>query len=117
MALLAVAAGLALAAFPSPMISLLTGSPLDTRPGLIVGRLAGVALVTLGLVCWLARDDQQSRGTASLIAAVLFYNVAAATLLAYARLGLGLSGMGLWPAVALHAILALWCIASLRVPR
>jgi hypothetical protein len=101
-ALLEAAAGFALAASPSVLVSLLIGAPLGTSPGLVVGRLAGFALLTLGLVCWLARNDQQRRVTAGLVAAMLFYNVAAATLLAYARLGLGLSGLGLWPAVALH---------------
>jgi hypothetical protein len=113
-ALLEAAAGFALAASPSLVIPLLIGSPLDTRSGSVVGRLAGVALLTLGLVCWLARNDQQSRVTAGPVAAMLFYNVAVATLLAYARLGLDLSGIGLWPTVALHTALALWCIACLR---
>ena len=113
-ALLEAAAGFALAASPSLLIPLLIGSPLDTRSGLVVGRLAGVALLTLGLVCWLARNDQQSRVTAGPVAAMLFYNVAVAALLAYARLGLDLSGIGLWPTVALHAALALWCIARIR---
>jgi hypothetical protein len=67
------------------------------------------------LVCWLARNDQQNRVTAGPVAPMLFYNVAVATLLAYARLGLGLSGIGLWPTVALHAGLALWCVACLRI--
>jgi hypothetical protein len=113
-ALLEAATGFALAASPSLPVSLLIGSPLDTRSGSLVGRLAGVALLTLGLVCWLARNDQQSSVTAGPVAAMLFYNVAVATLLAYARMGLGLSGIGLWPTVALHAALALWCIACLR---
>jgi hypothetical protein len=116
-ALFEAATGFALAVSPSLLVSLLIGSPLDTRPGSAVGRLAGVALLTVGLVCWLARNDQQSRVTAGLVAAMLFYNVAAATLLAYARIGLGLSGMGLWPAVALHTALALWCIACLRTSK
>ena len=113
-ALLEAAAGFALAASPSLPISLLLGSPLDRHSGSVVGRLAGVALLTLGLVCWLARNDQQNRVTAGPVAAMLFYNVVVATLLAYARLGLGLSGIGLWPTVALHAGLALWCIGCLR---
>jgi hypothetical protein len=113
-ALLEAATGFALAASPSLLISLLIGSPLDTRSGSLVGRLAGVALLTLGLVCWLARNDQKSSVTAGPVAAMLFYNVAVATLLAYARLDLGLSGIGLWPTVVLHAALALWCIACLR---
>ena len=113
-ALLEAATGLSLAASPSLLSSLLIGSPLDTRSGSVVARLAGIALLTLGLVCWLARNDQQSRVTAGPVAAMLFYNVAAATLLAYARLGLRLSGIGLWPTVVLHAALALWCITCLR---
>jgi len=110
-ALLEAPAGFALTASPSLLISLLLGSPLDMRSGSVVGRLAGVALLTLGLLCWLARNDQQSSVTAGPVAALLFYNVAVATLLVYTRLGLGLSGIGLWPTVALHAALALWCIA------
>jgi hypothetical protein len=113
-ALLEATTGFALAVSPSRLVSLLLGSPLDTRPGSVVVRLAGTALLTLGLVCWLARNDQQSRVTVGPVAAMLFYNIAAAILLAYARLGLGLSGIGLWPAVVLHAALALWCIACLR---
>jgi hypothetical protein len=88
-ALLEVATGFALAAFPSPLVSLLIGSPLDTRAGRVVARLAGFALLTLGLACWQARNDQQSRVTAGLVSAMLFYNVAAATLLVYSRPGLG----------------------------
>lgn len=116
-ALLEAATGFALATFPSPLVSVLIGSPLDTRSGSIVGRLAGAALLTLGLVCWMARNDQQDRATARLIGAMLFYNLAATTLLLYARLGLGLSGIGLWPAVIVHAVLALWNIACLRSRR
>ena len=113
-AVLEAATGFALVASPSLVVSLLLGSPLDPRPGSVIGRLAGVALLTLGLVCWLARNGQQSRVAAEPIAAMLFYNVAAAALLAYARLGLGLSGLGLWPAVALHVAMALGCMGCLR---
>jgi hypothetical protein len=88
-ALLEAAGGLAVAVSPSLLIPLLIGSPLDTRSGSVVGRLAGVAVLTLGLVCWLARNDQQSRVTAGPVAAMLFYNVAVATLLAYCPPGLG----------------------------
>jgi hypothetical protein len=50
-----------------------------------------------------------------LIRALLLYNTAAVTLFALGGISLGLGGVGLWPAVALHAALAGWCIASLRV--
>lgn len=113
-AVLEAATGLALAAAPSPLVSLLIGSPLTTPSASVIARLAGVALLTLGSVCWLARNDQPSRAKAGPVAAMLFYNLAAVTLLTYARVGFGLSGIGLWPAVAAHAMLALWCIACLR---
>ena len=112
-ALFEAATGIGLAAAPSLLVSLVIGSALDTRPGLVVARLAGVA-ITLGLVCWLARNDQKSRVTTGPVPAMLFFNVAAAAVLAYAGLGLGPLGVCLWPTVALHSALALWCIACLR---
>ena len=114
-ALVEVAAGFVLAAAPSLLISLLVGSPLDTPSESVVGRLAGIALMTMGLFCWLSRNNpQQGRSPAPPVVAMLFYNAGAVTLLVYAHLGLGLSGIALWPAVAAHAALALWCIACLR---
>ena len=114
-ALVEVAAGFILAAAPSLLISLLLGSPLDTPSGSVVGRLAGIALMTMGLFCWLSRNNQQQgRSPAAPVVAMLFYNAGAVALLVYACLGLGLSGIALWPAVAAHAALALWCIACLR---
>jgi hypothetical protein len=49
-----------------------------------------------------------------LIAAMLLYNVATAAALAFAGIGLRLHGIALWPAVVLHAAMAVWCVACLR---
>ena len=43
---------------------------------------------------------------------MLIYDVAAAALLAYAGLALSLVGIALWPAVVLHAALAVWCVVA-----
>ncbi len=109
------ATGMALMALPSWVASILLGESLDTPAALVVARMTGAALLALGVACWLARNDGKSRAAMGLLSAMLFYNVAAVTVLAYAGIGAGLTGIGLWPAVLLHAALAAWCVACLRM--
>jgi hypothetical protein len=111
-----VGAGAALFAVPVPFVAILIGGTLDTPGALAVARLAGAALLTIGLICWLASRDPASRAASGVVAALAFYNVAAVGILLYAKLGLGLSGPGIWPAIALHAALAAWCLACVRRP-
>ena len=106
------ATGLALLVAPSVPASVLLGSRLETTVGSTIARVAGAGLLALGIACWLGRDD--AAGARTLVAAMLFYNTAAAAVLIHAGLGLRLSAVGLWPAVVLHLALAIWCIACLR---
>jgi hypothetical protein len=108
------ATGLALAGVPLLVISLLLGGSLDSPAALVLARMTGAALVSLGVACWLARNDAGSRAARGLVGALLLYNAAAVAVLAYAGAGLRLYGIGLWPTVILHAALAGWCIACLR---
>jgi hypothetical protein len=112
-ALLEAVTGVALMVSPALPVSLLVGATLDA-PGLTMARVAGAALLALGLACWLARDDGQSRAARGLVGAMLLYNAAAAAVLVYAGLGLKLSATGLWGAVVLYGALALWCVVCLR---
>ena len=111
------ATGLALLGLPLLVVSLLLGGSLDTPAALIVARVTGAALLSLGVACWLARNDQQSRAATGLIAALLLYNTVIVAVLVYAGIGAGLSGLGLWPVVVLHVALAVWCVACLRTDR
>jgi hypothetical protein len=106
--------GVALALFPSLLISLLLGSPLDAPAGIVVARMAGSALLALGIACWLARNNSESRVAAGLILALLFYDAAVVVIFLCARLGSGLGGIALWPAVALHSGLAVWSVLCLK---
>ena len=106
--------GLTLLLSPPFVARLLLGVSLDAPAALIVGRIAGAALLSLGAACWLARDDGPSRARRGLVAAMLLYNCAAGAVLANAATGVRLVGVLMWPAVALHALLAVWGIACLR---
>ena len=114
MAILEVPAGIALLVMPPAAVSILLGVQLDTPAGLVVGRIAGAALVALGISCWAARQDQHNSAANGIVSAMLLYNITAVVVLAYAGLGWRLFGVGLWPAVVLHALMAVWCLACLR---
>ena len=112
-AIIEAATGLALLTLPSFVVRLLLGAEISGA-SIPLGRVAGAALVALGVACWLARDDTQSRATRGLVVAMLIYNTAATAVLAFAGIGLGLHGVALWPAVVFHAAMAVWCVACLR---
>lgn len=110
---LEMATGLALIASPSLLASVLFGSTLDTPVAMTIGRVAGASLLTLGAACWLARNDVGSRSAIGLIGAMLFYNIVAVVIFVYAGLGEGVVGVGFWPVVLVHMVLAIWCILGL----
>jgi hypothetical protein len=89
------ATGLALLIAPSLVGQLLLGEEL-TGIALPVARVAGIALIALGIACW----PGPSR------AGMLTYSAAVTLYLAYVGLSGGSSGMLLWPAVVLHAVLS-----------
>ena len=49
---------LVLAAAPSVLVELLLGAAPGTAAGVTVSRVAGVALLALGVACWLARQTR-----------------------------------------------------------
>jgi hypothetical protein len=112
-AVIELGAGCALLCFTSITVEFLVGAPLETPAALTVARVGGAGLLALGVACWLARGDPQSRAARGLVAAMLLYDVAAVAVLALAGIGFGLQGVGLWPAVVLHAVMTVWCIMYL----
>ncbi len=107
--------GLALLVRPSLPLTLLLGVSELPPEGLLVARLAGAALLALGVASWLARSAAENSARRGLLVGLLIYDAIAAVLLGYAGLILSLVGIALWPAVVLHALLAIWCGLCLLV--
>ena len=103
--------GVALLAVPGLVAMLLLGQELPPI-GMIVARVAGVALMGLGVSCWPGLGRHRTR--AAPYRGMLAYTVLVAGLLAYAGAVLHLAGLLLWPAVVLHVAIAL---ALLVLPR
>ena len=88
------ATGMALLIIPSLVGQLLFNAVL-TGIAIIVARVAGIALIGLGVACW--------PGTP--LAGILTYSAAVTLYLAYLGFAGGLGGILLWPVVVLHLIL------------
>ena len=107
------ATGLAMAVVPVRVVRLLLGAE-PSGAGLAMSRVAGIALLALGLACWPARDA--SAGQTSALRAMSTYNVLATLYLSALGVRGDWVGPLLWPAVVAHAVLSAWCFVVLLRP-
>jgi len=96
------ATGLALMVHPALVVRLLLGADVFGA-GLALGRVAGFALLALGLGCW--PSGEVPGGLALALRAMLTYSLLVTIYLIYLGIGGELVGSLLWPAVAIHAVL------------
>ena len=108
------ATSVALIGVPALVVPLLVEGEISNLV-LVVARVLGITLLALGLACW----PQRQRTGAGMAAfrGMLAYNGLIALFLAYVGAVLRLGGPLLWPSVALHAVVALLLIWSLRAVR
>lgn len=107
-----VGAGIAQLGVPSLAAEILLGEGLANPQSVVVARVAGFAVISLGVACWSGRNGER-RAQAGLVAAMLIYNLAVPVVLVHAWIGFALQGQAFWPACLLHTALAIWCIAGL----
>ena len=102
--LVEVGTGLALLIDPRFVVRLLVGAktPVEEIP---MGRLPAIAILALGLACW--PSGQNARAGSPAFRGMLVYNALIALFLAYLFVVGHLGGVLLWPAVVLHAVVAL----------
>ena len=89
------ATGVALLLVPSVVVHLLFGAE-PSGIAETLTRVAGIALIGLGVACWPGPP----------LLGMLTYSAGAALVLAYVGWAGGSGGVLLWPAVALHVVLA-----------
>ena len=97
------ATGVALLIVPEVVLQLLFGAEM-TGVAVTIARVAGIALIGLGIACWPGPPR----------IGMLTYSVLAALFLAYVGLAGGLTGVLLWPAVVVHAILTVLLTRAAR---
>jgi quinol-cytochrome oxidoreductase complex cytochrome b subunit len=112
-AVLEAGTGLGLLAAPSMVAQMLLGAALEAPAALTVARVAGAALLALGLACWLAASDAQSCAGRGVVSAMVIYNLGAAIVLGLAGIHGPSAGIALWPAVILHLAMTVWCVTNL----
>ena len=113
-AIIEIAAGIAFMAVPALVVTVLLGPGLDSPAVSAMSRLAGAALLSLGVCCWFGSRDAPSRAVVGIVIALLIYNIAAVVLIVSLRYYANMTGVGLVPAGAFHAVLAVWCMVRLR---
>ena len=112
-AIIEAATGLGLIVVPAMVVRLLLGGEISGA-SIPLGRVAGVALLALGVACWFASYEVQNRAARGVASAMMLYNVGVILILAAAGLQSRPVGIALWPAVILHAAMSVWCVANLR---
>jgi hypothetical protein len=92
--------GLVLLIYPSIVVRLLFAAEI-AGAGVVMSRIAGISLIALGIACWPARVAIWAP------CGMLTYSLLATLYLIYLGLGGQWVGKLLWPAVAVHVVLAI----------
>jgi hypothetical protein len=91
--------GLGLLIAPSKVVLLLLETELSGSLEIILAMIAGAAIFSLALTCWLSRADAAAPVA---IKTLLFYNFAVAAILLYGAVGLGFKSPALWLVIIFH---------------
>ena len=106
--------GLVLMVVPVLAVELLLGSKLSSD-ALPLCRVAGIAMLALGLASWPSRAATERRARA--FWGMLAYNALVGLYLAHLGAFRHVTGLLLWPAVALHLVVALLLLWTSRRAR
>ncbi len=105
-------AGLGLLVDPSGAASALFRSSLE-MPGVVIGRIGGGGLLSLGIACWFARKTPMAPASLGVSWGFLAYNIVACVTLAWAGVGLERDAVPAFGASVLHGALGAAVLGAL----
>jgi hypothetical protein len=97
--------GVLLLAWPAIVVRVLFGAEI-VGAGVIMSRLAGIALIGLGVACWPGNSAVQQ------LYGMLTYSTLAMVYLAYTGVRGEFAGILLWPALVAHALLSVLLVRA-----
>jgi hypothetical protein len=103
--------GIALIATPDIIVLFLLGKPTSGPEGKITAMLAGTAILSLAVICWILRE---ASGLEKLVKGLLFYNFSIMTIATYGVFWYGLTNPGLWFVILSHFVLFVWGAVTLK---
>lgn len=106
--------GIALITAPHLIMLFLLGKPPHGPEGKMTAMLAGTAILSLAVICWLLREI---RGLQQLVKGMLFYNGAVMAIVMVGVFWHGLSNPALWLVIFAHAVLFVWGVVTLKDKR
>jgi len=105
-------AGLGLLIDPAGGVLVLLGASMQGS-GVVIGRIAGGALLSLGIACWLARKTPTALASVGVACAYLVYNVVTCVTLAWTNVALEGGSLPALCASLLHGVLGAAMLGAL----
>ena len=102
--------GILLVFFPNFIIGLLFETPVTETSGIISSMIAGVAIISLTIICWLVQNKIDAIET---VKGMLFYNFAIIAVVIYLIGVYQISGLGVWLVIGFHTFQGIWSIIIL----
>jgi hypothetical protein len=106
--------GIALIAIPNIIVLFLLGKPTNGPEGKITAMIAGTAILSLAVICWLLRETPALR---KLVKGMLFYNCVIIAIAMYGMFWYGITNPGLWFVIFSHSVFFVWGAVTLIVKR
>ncbi len=106
--------GTALIVIPDRIILFLLAKPTNGPEGKITTMIAGAAILSIAVICWLLRETASLK---KLVKGMLFFNIVIILIAIYGMFCYDITNTGMWFVILGHFALFVWGIVILFVQR